>query len=120
MSVPVDLAALGTLVDELGPEALLATVTPESTPHVVSVLVTWVDGHLTLGGGRRTRANIARNASVTVIWPRVRSGEYRLIVDGTARLGDDERLTIAPTFAVLHQIAGVESAGPTCIPIEPA
>ena len=120
MSVPVDLAVLGALVDELGPEALLTTITPESTPHVVSVFVTWVDGQLSLGGGRRTQTNIGLNARVTVIWPRVRAGAYRLIVDGIAALGDDELLTITPTFAVLHRIGGIEADGPTCIPIEPA
>lgn len=120
MSVPVDLDALGVLVDELGPEALLTTITRSSTPHVVSVLVTWVDGHLNLGGGRRTQANIAVNPRVTVIWPRVREDAYRLIVDGIATGGDDEPITITPTFAILHRIAGIEVDGPNCVPIERA
>ena len=120
MSVPVDLAALHALVDELGPEALLATVTAEDTPHLVSVLVAGGDGkgHLTMGGGRRTRANIALNPRVTLLWPSVRDGAYRLIVDGTATANADETVTVEPTFAVLHRIAGVDGDGPNCVPVE--
>lgn len=118
MSVPVDLAALHALIEELGPEALLATVTPEATPHLVSVLATSVDGRLTMGGGRRTRANIAVNPRVALLWPSVRDGAYRLIVDGTATASADETVTVEPTYAVLHRIAGVGGDGPSCLPIE--
>lgn len=118
MSVPVDLAALHALVDELGPEALLATVTAEDTPHLVSVLVAGEDGRLSMGGGRRTRANIALNPRVTLLWPTVRDGAYRLIVDGTAAANADETVTVEPTFAVLHRIAGVDGDGPNCVPVE--
>ena len=58
MSVPVDLAALEATATALGDEALLATVTEASTPHVVSVLVRWRDGRIEAGAGRRTAANI--------------------------------------------------------------
>lgn len=118
MSVPVDLAALHALIEELGPEALLATVTPEATPHLVSVLTTSVDDRLTMGGGRRTRANIAVNPRVTLLWPSVHDGAYRLIVDGTATIGADDQVAVEPTYAVLHRIAGVEGDEPNCLPIE--
>ena len=118
MSVPVDLAALHVLIEELGPETLLATVTPDATPHVVSVLAHSIDGTLVMGGGQRTRANIAVNPRVTLLWPSVRDGAYRLIVDGTATVSNDERVTVEPTYAVLHRIAGVAGDGPNCVAIE--
>ena len=117
MSVPVDLTALEATVRDLGREALLATVTPESTPHLVSVVVTWSDGRLTIGGGRRTRENIAVHPRVTLIWPQLHDGYYRLIVDGDAVIGDGDAVVIAPTFAVLHRSAGADGDGPNCLPL---
>lgn len=118
MSVPVDLVALESTIEELGVEALLVTVTPDGRPHIVSVLVTWVDGSLQMGAGDRTRSNVATNTDVTLIWPTLRDGSYRLIVDGTAFVpADDDPLVVTPTFAVLHRSAGTADDGPTCVPI---
>lgn len=113
MSVPVDLPTLEPLVEALGPEALLVSVTPEATPHIVSVLVSWRESGLHLLVGKRTCANVSVHRNVTVIWPRIHDGVYRLIVDGAARM-DDDSLTVVPTFAVLHRIAGAGDAEPTC------
>ena len=118
MSVPVDLAALESLVEELGPEALLATVSADRRPHIVSVTATWSHGTVACGSGRRTRANVESNPSATLIWPTVRLGAYRLIVDGIATIIDTERLALTPTYAVLHRISTASGDGPTCVPIE--
>ena len=119
MSVPVDLTALAALVRELGPETLLATVTDDGRPHIVSVVATWNDSSIECGAGRRTRANIESNSSATLIWPTVRDGAYRLIVDGTAVITTDaERISITPTAAVLHRISTAPDDGPTCVAIE--
>ena len=54
------------------------------------------------------------NPEVTLIWPTLRDGAYRLIVDGTATtLDGGDLLTVTPTFAVLHRIAGAD--GPQCV-----
>ena len=116
MSVPVDLDALEPVVAELGPEALLATVTADATPHVVSVLVAWEAGVLVMGAGRRTTANLAANPAATLVFPTVLGGGYRLIVDGTGAV-DGDALTLTPTAAILHRVADAPGDGPTCLPV---
>ena len=119
MSVPVDLSRLEAMVRGLGPESLLATVTENGRPHIVSVVVEWSDGTIGCGGGRRTRINAATNPTVTLIWPTIHDDAYRLIVDGPAAVDDAaERITVTPTFAVLHRISTAPDTGPNCIPIE--
>ena len=117
MSEPVDLDALEATATALGPAALLATVTDASTPHVVSTLVRWADGRIETGAGRRTAANIAIHPRVTLLWPERHGDAYRLNVDGDATV-TGETVTVTPTFAVLHRIAGAAGDGPTCLPVE--
>ena len=117
MSVPVDLHALQTTATALGDEALLATVTDASAPHVVSVLVRWRDGRIEAGAGRRTAANIDAHPGVTLLWPTRHHDAYRLIVDGDATVTADT-ITITPTLAVLHRIAGAAGEGPMCLAVE--
>jgi hypothetical protein len=117
MSVPVDLPALEATAGALGDEAILATVTDGSTPHLVSVIVRWRDGRIEAGAGRRTAANIAARPSVTLLWPTRHDDAYRLIVDGAATVTGDT-VTVTPTFAVLHRIAGASGDGPSCLPVE--
>jgi hypothetical protein len=69
------------------------------------------------GAGRRTASNVAARPAVTLLWPVAHDDAYRLIVDGDASVTGDT-VTVVPTFAVLHRIAGVEGVGPTCRPVE--
>jgi hypothetical protein len=117
VSEPVDLRALEATATALGDEALLATVTEAATPHVVSVLVSWRDGRIEAGAGRRTAANIGLHPVVTLLWPTRHDDAYRLIVDGDATVADGT-ITVTPTFAVLHRIAGASGTGPSCLPVE--
>jgi hypothetical protein len=116
VSVPVDLDALRTTAVAVGDEALLVTVSEEATPHVVSVRVHWATGRMELGAGRRTAANVAVHSTVTVVWPTVTDGGYRLIVDGDATVSGDT-VIVTPTFAILHRVAGATGDGPTCRPV---
>jgi hypothetical protein len=116
VSVPVDLAALRSTAAALGDEALLVTVTEGATPHVVSVVVRWVDGRITGGAGRRTASNVAAHPTASIVWPTPADGAYRLIVDGDATVAGDT-VTVTPTFAVLHRVAGADGDGPTCRPV---
>ncbi|MGZ4678328.1 MAG: pyridoxamine 5'-phosphate oxidase [Acidimicrobiia bacterium] len=104
MSVPVELQSVPELVASLGPEALLVTVTPAATPHVVAVTVTSERECLRAGAGRRTAANLAANAACTLVFPAVRDDAFRLIVDGTATVRDDV-VVIVPSGAILHRVA---------------
>ena len=118
MSIPVELHALERAIDGLGPEALLVTVTEHSTPHVVSVIVTYIDGRLVMGGGRRTRANIDVRPCVTLVWPLLHDDAYRLIVDGDATATPDEQVEVVPTDAVFHRVADAPGDGPSCVALE--
>lgn len=118
MSIPVELHALERAIGGLGPEALLVTVTENSTPHVVSVIVTYVDGRLVMGGGRRTRANVEVHPRVTLVWPLLHDDAYRLIVDGDATATPDERVEVVPTDAVFHRVADASGDGPNCLALD--
>lgn len=121
MSVRVELDSLWERIGEVGTRAYLVTVTPESTPHVVSVVVDRVDDHLAVGAGRRTRANLATNPALTLLWPPAADPAYSLVVDATfvADLDGGERIALDPTSAVLHKVAGVGGDGPNCVPLSP-
>ncbi len=119
MSVPVDLAALESLARDLGPEVLLTTVTDHGRPHIISANARWEAGAITCSGGRRSRANASARPGVTLLFPTIHDDAYRLIVDGTAAVDDaTERITVTPTFAVLHRISTAPDDGPDCVRIE--
>ena len=118
MSIPVELHALKHAIGDLGPEALLITVTEDSTPHVVSVIVAYSDGQLVMGGGRRTRANVELHPRVTLVWPVLHEEAYRLIVDGVATTTPDEHVCIVPTDAVFHRVADASGDGPNCLALD--
>jgi hypothetical protein len=104
VSVPVALTELPEQVAAVGPEALLTTVGPERTAHVVSVVVAVVDDLLVCGAGRRTAANLADNPACTLVFPTVDHESLRLIVDGTGTVVDD-RIEISPRTAIRHRRA---------------
>ena len=69
--------------------------------------------------GRTSRANLAGSGSATLLWSDI-GGPYTLIVDGDAHIaGDDEPITVTPTLAVLHRLAGAPDDLPGCVAIEP-
>ena len=108
-------------------------------PHLVSVL----DGHahvvpvtVDVAGaafrvdapGRRTRAAVATDPAVTLVWSPARDGGHSLIVDGTAALDDldDDALLVRPTRAVLHRPGTAStpsssggSCGADCVELDP-
>lgn len=121
MSVAVDLQALGEHLGEYGPRAYLLTVTDDHRPHAVSVLVRLDGDRLATSIGRRTAANLEQRPDATFLWSPVGpDGEYSLIVDGTAVAPEGEGpVSVVPTRAVLHRVAGAEGDAPTCIPVAP-
>ena len=124
VSLPVGPAELRSQVDHYGPTAYLVTVAPHTgRPHVVSVSVGWDGGALVCGAGSRTAANVGAGADVTLLWsPRAGDG-YSLIIDGPARVVDrfgGPVVSVRPTGAVLHRLAGVTGDGPNCIAVSTA
>jgi hypothetical protein len=116
MSVPVSPEALRATAAEFGERAYLVTVNDQATPHVASVVVAMVGDALVCGAGKSTRANVGVHPTATLVWAPTNGGAYSLIVDGEATASDDG-VTIAPTSAVLHRLAGMPGDGPTCRPV---
>lgn len=121
MSVPVDVAALAEEVARFGDVAFLVTAAPGARPHVVSVRVALVDGRLHLTAGRTSRANVAVAPEVALCWPGGPGADYCLLVDGTAVADDTaETVTVTPTGAILHRLAGADATLPSCAPLDAA
>lgn len=116
MTSEVDLGPVREEVERYGPHPFLVTVTPEGSPHTVSVRVDWDADALTVKPGDRTRAGVADHPAVTLLWPAPEPGGYALIVDGTAHGSDGDRLTIDIDSAVLHLTdSAAPTTAPTCI-----
>jgi hypothetical protein len=117
MSAPLDTASLAERVAEYGPIAHLVTVSPEGTPHVVSVRVEGRGDDLVVQVGRHTATNAAERPRVTLLWAAPAGGHYSLIVDGTARSAPGGTLAVAPTRAVLHRTPEGDPSAPNCITV---
>jgi hypothetical protein len=119
VSVPVELDALRSRIDEFGPVAYLVTVGDDHRPHVVSVEVRCEADRLVLHAGRRTAANLASAPTLTLLWPSRNGGAYSLIVDAAAAAppGDNGAFAAVPASAVLHRVAGAPGTGATCLPV---
>ena len=118
VSVPVALDELKQRVDEFGSQPFLVTTSAERRAHVVSVRAQFDGARFSMPAGRTSRANAGGSDSVTLLWPGT-GGPYGLIVDGTAEVDDDaELLTVTPTRAVLHRLAGASDELPSCVRIE--
>jgi hypothetical protein len=127
MSIPVPLAELRAAIAERGGGAYLLTVADDARPHAVHVPVRWEGDALAADVGKRSAENAAARPAVSLLYPAREAGDYSLIVDGTAVVGargDQRRLLIAPTKAVLHRPAAVPDpaspCGDDCVPLLPA
>jgi hypothetical protein len=109
---------LARRVEEFGSFPFLVTTSAVGHPHVVSVAVTFDGSEFSLPAGRTSRANLAANGSVTLLWAGA-GGPYGLIVDGAGRIdGDSDNVTVVPTRAVLHRLADAPTELASCVPIE--
>jgi len=120
MSVAVALEALAAQMAEFGDHPYLITVGPDGRAHVVSVSSRLDGGQVAVSAGRTSRANAEARPAVTLLWPAAAGGPYSLIVDGEGALSDAESsaLTIRPTRAVLHRVAGASPDLPSCVPLD--
>lgn len=118
MSVAVSLQELHEHIEASGPRAFLVTVSEGGEAHVVSVVVRRQGDALAFDAGRTSRANLQARPTATLLWPSrtFDNGDYSLIVDGHGETADDgDAVTVHPTAAVLHRIAGSTGDGPSCI-----
>jgi hypothetical protein len=128
MSIPVRLEGLRAAVAERGNGAYVLTVSDDGRPHAVHAAVCWEGDVLAVEVGRRSAANAAARASVSLLFPVRADGDYSLIVDGTAAVkpvAGGQRLLVTPAKAVLHRPAPAPdpAAAPCeadCIPLFPA
>ena len=118
MSVVVDLSALAEHLEGFGRVAYVVTVDELGRPHVVSVRPELDGERILAGAGRRTAANLAERPECTLLWPAPPSTGYSLLVDGEAEVlgqGDDRRLALRPTSAVLHRTPEGDPSAPSCV-----
>lgn len=123
----MSLEQLHQRIDACGARAFLVTVSDGGVPHVVSVVLHRHGDAVAFEAGRTSRANLRARPTATLLWPPQLldiadspDGEYSLIVDGQADLADDgDGVTLHPSAAVLHRIAGSAGDGPGCIPVLP-
>jgi hypothetical protein len=101
MSILVDLADLPATLADFGRGYLLTSA--DGGVKAVSVRAEAGDGTLLVRApGRGSVANVATNATVTLLFPPRQEGGMTLLVDGSAATeGDDVR--VEPTGAVLHR-----------------
>ena len=120
MSVRVELDEVREQVAGCRSCAYLLTVTDDGRPHAVSLAVEWDGDELVGGAGRRTAANAERSPEVSLLWPVSGQDGYALIVDGRAEVrtdGDQSKVAVKPTGAVLHKTPEAEGEGPGCVPV---
>ena len=115
MSVAVGLDALWEQTAAFGDRAFLITVAADGRAHAVSTTVRVEDGRVAVAAGSTSRANIAANPAVMLLWPPVDHGPYSLLVDGDASLPPDRDVAVTPTTAVLHRVAGADAELPSCV-----
>lgn len=90
------------------PWGYLVTVGDDLRAHLLAVPTDYCDGALQAAAGRSTRANVRARPEITMVFPHPLPGEYSLVLDGLATVvaaPDGERVSFAPSHAVLHRPA---------------
>jgi hypothetical protein len=110
MSIPVELTAVRSRIEEYGYRGYLLTVGRDGRPHSVGVGVRWEDDLLVTAPGNSTVANAGARPLVALLWPPVEPGGYSLIVDAevvsaVASGEGGNSVVLKPTKAVLHRPA---------------
>ena len=108
MSIRVEMADLPEEIVRRGPGYLLSSIM-DSRPHAAHLRfqVAAADGQVQLRtpAGNTARANCRMRPAVTVLFPPVDDDGYSLIVDGEARVDDEDHVIIVAVGAVLHRPA---------------
>lgn len=104
MSIPVDVADLAAALADVDAGYLL-TVSGDGRVKVIGLLPELDEGRIVVRSpGRGSLANLALNATVTLVFPPREPGGHTLLVDGTASVSGGV-VHIEATGAVLHRTA---------------
>ena len=125
MSTSVIPASLEAAQRERGPGAYVITVGDGGAPHVVHAQVTAHPDGLVAEVGARTASNAQARGHVSLLYSARHAEDYSLIVDAVVTpdpSGDESRLRLTPTRAVLHRpgpaaTPSASACGSDCIPI---
>jgi hypothetical protein len=108
MSIRVEMADLPAEIVARGPGFLLSSIM-DSRPHAAHLHfeVAAADGQVQMRceAGRTARANCRMRPAVTVLFPEPDEQGYSLIVDGEARVDDEDHVIVTAVGAVLHRPA---------------
>ncbi len=120
MSVPVALDRLREEVARYGEHPFILTVSNDGRPHAVAATVAWDGDELVGGCGRSTATFATARPDISLLWPPIEAEGYSLIVDGTAKV-EDQQVRVRPERAVLHRSAPspdpLKSCSSDCVPI---
>lgn len=117
MSLPVELVDLATAITERAAHPYLLTSDENGRPHAVVIGLAWEDAELVGGCGRSSSRNASARPAVSLLWPADSGGGYSLIVDADATVtgdGDERRIHLHPTHAILHRPAEVPDPTKPC------
>lgn len=108
MSIRVEMADLPAQIVARGSGFLLSSIM-DSRPHAAhfAFQVAAADGQVQLRcpAGQTARANCRTRPAVTVLFPRPDEEGYTLIVDGEARVDEEDHVIVTAVGAVLHRPA---------------
>jgi hypothetical protein len=114
MSIPVALDELRNEIARHSHGGFLITTSADGRPHVVAIDPQWDGDTIVSTCGRKTADNTKTFPGAALLWPPTEAGGYNLIVDVTVTPsldGDQHRVRLAPTKAVLHRPAIDTNAG---------
>lgn len=108
MSIRVEMADLPDQILARGPGFLLSSIM-DSRPHAVHLnfQVAAADDQVQLRGaaGQTARANCRMRPAVAIVFPQPDDQGMSLIVDGEARVDDDDHVIVTVVGAILHRPA---------------
>ena len=114
MSIPVALDELRNEIARHGHGGFLITTSADGRPHIVAIDAQWDGDTIVSTCGRKTADNASAHPAAALLWPPTEAGGYNLIVDVTAAAtltGEQRRVQLVPTKAVLHRPAVDTTAG---------
>lgn len=102
MIAKIDFERLAVALEDFG-DAYLITTDQLGHPRARMVETRLAGTCLHVAGwGRRSHTNFLHQSTVALVYPPREAGGYSLMIDGEAKLRDDD-LTVEPATAVLHR-----------------